>query len=238
MNIRSLLLGVAAAITVSAGASAASASITITDVETANSNGQYGTVTVSGWGQPWTTPILMKDDTGKTFVVFCDDLQHDVYVAGGQSLPYHLGLVKTDGFGNLLGDLSSGPYTPAEEDAAEAISNRMGQLADIGRADYLAGNLKAADAAQAAIWSVEYAEHGWVVSASDPTVQSYLIDYLKVADNGRGWAKGLIADGGTQSQILGAVPEPATWAMFICGLGMIGMVLRRRRSSDLAVSAA
>jgi choice-of-anchor A domain-containing protein len=33
---------------------------------------------------------------------------------------------------------------------------------------------------------------------------------------------------------VGAVPEPATWAMMIAGFGMVGAVLRRRRAATLA----
>src|SRR5665213_3409828 len=65
---------------------AAAASLIITDVETGN--GDLGNITVPGYGQPWTTPILFTDSKGATFVVFCDDLNHTVNVGGGQSLPY------------------------------------------------------------------------------------------------------------------------------------------------------
>ena len=36
----------------------------------------------------------------------------------------------------------------------------------------------------------------------------------------------------------GAVPEPSTWAMMLMGFGAIGVALRRRRSTNLALAAA
>ncbi len=42
----------------------------------------------------------------------------------------------------------------------------------------------------------------------------------------------------TISRAVGAVPEPATWAMMLIGFGAIGMATRRRRSATLAVSNA
>lgn len=213
----------------SALASAASAAITITSVEAGNGDGQFGTINLANWGQPWTTPLVLTDTDGKAYVVFCDDLQHDIYIGGGQNLPYHLGQVQLDGFGNLLGTFGSANYTADQYTAAEDISNRMGQLANIGRRHFLAGDLQGADAAQAAIWGIEYAQYGWTPSASDPIVQQDLTRDLQIADNGKGWANGLIADGPTQSQVFGAVPEPSVWAMLICGVAMAGGALRRAR---------
>ncbi|WP_310497684.1 PEPxxWA-CTERM sorting domain-containing protein [Sandarakinorhabdus sp.] len=45
---------------------------------------------------------------------------------------------------------------------------------------------------------------------------------------------GFDAQGNTRGYLLTAVPEPASWAMLICGFGLVGAAARRRR---LAVSA-
>jgi hypothetical protein len=213
------VVGLAAAAVGLALAGAASASqVIITDVEAGNP--YTGNVSVAGWGNPWTTPILMTDDQGHVNIVFCDDLQHDVYIGSGQHLPYHVGLVTKDGAGN---------------DLTQAVSNKIGQLADAGEWDYLHGNEKAAIAAQAAIWGIEY---NIAVSSTDAGVQSYILQYLQVQDNGRGWATGLIADGGTQSQLLGGVPEPSTWAMMMVGVFGLGAMLRSRRKDQLSAIEA
>ena len=81
-----------------------------------------------------------RDSKGRSSIVFCDDLNHDINVGGGQNLLFSYAPVKTDGLGN--------PLTVAQ-------SATMGRIAGIGRADYLAGNGAAAMAAQGAIWAVE-----------------------------------------------------------------------------------
>lgn len=237
MPMKTLRLFLLSALGATAISTAASASVVISTVSAGNSDGQFGTIDLAGGGQRWTTPLLLTDSSGKTYVTFCDDLQHEINVAGGQSLPFDLGKVQVDGFGALLGTLGGGAYTNAQYATAESLSNRMGQLADIGRAAYLSHDLQGADAAQAAIWGLEYAQHGWTVTASDPTVMGDLAADLQIRDNGAGWATGLVSTGGAQSQILGsAVPEPATWAMLVLGLGGLGSVLRRRPQAAPALA--
>jgi hypothetical protein len=217
-SLRTALLAAGALACAAAGAGSASATaIIVTDVQTGNPD--LHNVSVAGYGQPWTTPILMTESNGDKLVVFCDDLNHDVNVGGGQHLHYHTGLVTMDGLGHLL---------------SEAVSNEMGQLANLGKYDFGKGDEAGAIAAQAAIWGVEY---GVAVSSSDAAIQADILTDLKVQDNGRGYAFGLVSDDGHQSQITGGVPEPATWSMMLMGFFGLGAALRstRRRS---AVAAA
>jgi len=206
------------ALATGAAFSASAASVIITDVETGN--GDLGNVSVQGYGNPWTTPILMTDTGGQTFVVFCDDLNHIVYVGGGQDLPYHIGLVTVDGNGAPL---------------TVALSNEMGQLADIGKYDYSKGNEDGAIAAQAAIWGLEY---NTPVSSSDATIESLITQDLQVTNNGKGYATGLISDAGWQSQIMGGVPEPATWAIMLAGFFGVGGMMRRARDRRATLAVA
>jgi hypothetical protein len=199
-----------------AGGAATGASATtviVTDVETGN--GDLGNVAVPGYGAPWTTPIIMTETGVGKVVVFCDDLNHVVYVGGGQNLHYLVGQVTVDGNGVPLKD---------------HVSNEMGQLADIGKYDFSKGDEDGAIAAQAAIWDIEY---GVAVTSSDATIQHDITEDLKVQDNGRGLANGLIGLDGQQSQITGGVPEPATWAMMLMGFGGLGGAMRgaRRRQA-------
>lgn len=41
----------------------------------------------------------------------------------------------------------------------------------------------------------------------------------------------------SQSQLIAAVPEPATWAMMIAGFGLVGGMLRRRKNAGATVHA-
>jgi hypothetical protein len=61
------------------------------------------------------------------------------------------------------------------------------------------------------------------------TLTGFGSTYQLSISEGNGWSKPTIyglTDGGTVT--ITAVPEPATWAMLILGLGMIGFVARRR----------
>jgi len=207
---RSLLAGVALSSLLASGTTAQA--VIFTDVEAGYP--YSGNVSVAGNGNPWTTPILFTDDHGHTIVVFCDDLEHNVYVGANQHLAYAYALVKFDGSGHLL---------------SESTSNIMGQLADIGRFDYLHGNKEGAIAAQAAIWGIEY---NIAVSSTDPTIQSYISNYLQFTDNHTGYALGIIPTDGnaTQAQITGGVPEPSTWAMMLLGFAGVGFMAYRRKT--------
>jgi hypothetical protein len=127
--------------------------------------------------------------------------------------------VTVDGLGDML---------------TEAVSNEMGQLANIGKFDYGHGDEDGAIAAQAAIWGLEY---NTAVSSTDSTIQADILQDLKVQDNGTGYATGLISDNGQQSQITGGVPEPAVWAMMLMGFGAIGGAMRSARRRAAAALA-
>lgn len=208
-SLRIALLAAGMLIAGGLASTAAAKTVIITDVETGNGN--LGNVSVPGFGTPWTTPILMTDSHGNVQVVFCDDLNHDVNVGGGQHLLYKIGLVTVDGNGNPL---------------SEAISNEMGQLADLGKYEYSKGDEDGAIAAQAAIWGLEY---GVVPTSTDTTIESFITNDLGVKDNHRGYATGLISLSGVQAQITGGVPEPTIWAMMLVGFGAMGLALRGSR---------
>jgi hypothetical protein len=184
-------------------------------------------VGVYNWNQV-TTGLGAFTSTGITFnsdlLVFCVDLEHVIYVTHyDPPLVYDEGLLTFDGAGNPI---------------SEADSNRIGQLADIGRYLKATGDVDLGDdltAVQAAIWSIEY--HTTAVS-TDPEINSEIAHLLTVKDNGRGYAHALLAHGpglpGFQNMVTGGVPEPAGWALMITGVGLAGASLRRRRAHAAA----
>jgi hypothetical protein len=114
-----------------------------------------------------------------------------------------------------------------------SVSHLMGEIANIGRRDYQRHNEAGAIAAQAVIWGLEY---GKAVTSSDGTIQSYIDKYQAIKYTGGGYAWGLIADNGTQSQLMGGVPEPATWLTLFLGFSALGVALRTRRQRALQVA--
>ena len=84
-------------------------------------------------------------------------------------------------------------------------------------------------AVQAAIWALEY---GTTASTGDAFTNTQIASYVTLADNGRGRALALISQDGHQNMVPGGfVPEPAAWALMISGFGMVGVMLRRRRTA-------
>ena len=184
--------------------------------------GQDGdtSISINGFGDPWTTPVTMTSK-GSTLIVYCDDLFHDFYP--GRTYNLTPGSVTTDSIGHAL---------------TAAQSSEMGLIADLGRADYLKGDSAGAIAAQAAIWSVEYfygeASSKKTVFSSDPVIEGDIRAFLNLPINPDGhYASGFIIHGEGQSQIWGspAVPEPSTWAMMALGFVAMGYAgLRKQRA--------
>ena len=160
-----------------------------------------GNVTIPGYGHPWTTPILFNG-----IVVFCSDLDHNVYVGGGQNLKY--------------------VYTPLGTDAKSA---REGWLTHIGTDYYYAGNVDAAIAAQAEIWATKY---NVVATSTNPDVENYIVKFSGMPTPNGVYAVQLLSSQGYQSQLT-AIPELSTWTMMLVGLGTLGFAASQRRKSRL-----
>jgi len=205
---------------VAAPCAASAATIIITDVGVGNGN--FGDVSVSGYGTPWATPILLTDSHGNSYFTYCADLDHEIGVGGGQSLPYHEGILTANGLGQPL---------------TESVSNVIGQIAGLGHLDYIHGDIDGQVAAQAAIWQLEYGGVTINPDLSHPQIAQDFNNFLNIQDNGRGWADVLLSDRGTQNLVLG-VPEPGTWAMMLVGFGALGGAMRASRRKAGAAAAA
>ena len=172
---------------------------------------------------------------------FCIDLFHNIYVgfdfghdivAGhgdaqyNNTLHYHTASLTRDSQSALSGGGTL--LTMAQIKEIGGLAN-MGFSLIHSNAPDLSDKLTAI---QSAIWTVEYAPKGFTVSSADIDVETYLNQDLKLAARPGfgGPSETIYADnGGTQGFTLG-VPEPATWAMMIVGIGMVGGIQRRRQT--------
>jgi hypothetical protein len=214
--LRSLLVAATIALGgLGAASTASAANLLVTDVKVDSWNQvnfapNYGNLT--------STAILFND----AFVVFCVDLQASVNVGGSQSLNYEYRVLDKDGLGNTI---------------TQVNSNRIGQLATLGRAIFNAADdghrSQNLTAIQAAIWTIEYGAPR--ATSTDVYTDGKIAQYAGIAYsntfNGGGYARGLYSldDPRRQNMVIGEVPEPATWALMISGFGMAGVMLRRRQ---------
>ncbi len=215
-EMRKLLLGAAAALgALTAASTAGAATLLVSDVGVQTWGNQ---VNVAGHSGEYATGIIFNND----LLVFCVDLEHNIGVTHyDPALQFTWGLLTVDGAGNGI---------------SEADSNRIGQLADRGLSLSRSGDPDKVDdvsAIQAAIWSIEY--HS-VATSSNPEINAEILHFIDIThDNGKGRARSLIAHdpgvaSGVQNMVTGSVPEPASWALMICGFGGIGAMLRRRKA--------
>lgn len=195
--------------------SASAADIVVTSVGVDS----WNQATVAGYGSFTATGIIFDTALLDPFVVFCVDLQHHVNV-GATNYQYNYGPLEVTGIPSPI----SAP-----------TSNVIGQLANIGAAYWAQTNASLGGhrsqyltAVQAAIWALEY---NTTASTGDAFTNARIADYVALTDNGRGRALALISLDGHQNMVPGgSVPEPAAWALMISGFGMVGVMLRRRRT--------
>jgi probable HAF family extracellular repeat protein len=71
------------------------------------------------------------------------------------------------------------------------------------------------------------------LDASDVSAGWYLVGARDINDNG--WIVGIASNtitGVTHAFLLTPVPEPETYAMFMAGLGLMGLIARRRKNGQ------
>jgi hypothetical protein len=169
----------------------------------------------------YTGPIQLTTTSGKNFLVYCTDLQHNVVLGGKYEFIY--APLTLNGAGAAI---------------SQPIANEIGQITS----EYKNYTNEWAVAAQAAIWHLSNA--GLNPTITDPTV---LADYTAILGRtyinngtiptvlvpyGYGWWD----NNGAGPQELTGVPEPSTWVMMILGFAGLGVAGRRHRNSsrDLA----
>lgn len=216
-----------ATVLASLGPVAAHASdITITGYDLPDGDA-YGTGLIDGYSY-YDGPITLHVQGGPDITVYCADLNH--ILQGG--VGYNYGVLDHDGLGNSI---------------SQALSNRIGHIAELGFAALTGGDGLKASAAQLAIWSLEVDQ---TPTFYNTTVHGFFDDLLSdVFANDGQWATALIPDGGwpenpyaSQQMVVGlssGVPEPATWAMMLTGFAGLGYAgFRHRRKESMSRSIA
>lgn len=184
-----------------------------------------GGTTKSEYSVPLTMTAIGKNGVPFDALGFCVDLEHNIYVGLGSqlatSLAYHIAPLTTDGAGRPLsatqvreiGGLATLGFGIARGSAAD----KPAQLAAI----------------QQAIWTVEYPMSTFAATGDYvPAQATYAAQFLAAAPGLRGFARTIVSnDGATQAFItnIAGVPEPAMWVEMLAGLGLVGVITRRRR---------
>ena len=159
---------------------------------------------------------------------FCVALYNSITVGINKqslvNLQYHESLLTDDGHGTVL--------SLSQINQIQGLANWGYHLRNTGAVDLF----NKLDAIQVAIWRIEYPLV--TVTPQSAVVQAYATGFQALAPslNPKG-AYTLVPDYRPfhQSFIIGgAVPEPATWALMITGMGLAGVALRRRRPATVS----
>ncbi|WP_246350266.1 PEPxxWA-CTERM sorting domain-containing protein [Sphingobium boeckii] len=132
-----------------------------------------------------------------------------------------------------------GTFFVAGESERDAFGNALGQFSN-ARVNTLLGNLGA---------SISLGKESLDISDQFATGAEIVANPLTAGVQSFGYGLTTTVQGGqalfltndlkpfVAVQTLGAVPEPATWAMMIAGFGLTGVVMRRRRPERQAAHA-
>jgi hypothetical protein len=219
------ILLLATALATLAPITAHASDITITGYDLPDGDA-YGAGLINGYSY-YDGPVTLHVQGGPDITAYCADLNHELQSWVG----YSYGLLTQSGQGDPI---------------SQALSNRIGHIAQLGFAALGANDGSLASAAQLAIWSLEY---NALPTFYNSTVQSDFGTLLgDVFSNNGYYAMALIPDGGwpanlgaSQQMVVGlasGVPEPSTWAMALMGFaGIAGLSLFKRRQTARCIEA-
>jgi hypothetical protein len=206
--------------------SARASDITVTGYDLPDGNA-YGTGLIDGYSY-YDGPVTLHVQGGPDITAYCADLNHVLQGWAG----YNYGVLDHDGLGNPI---------------SQALSNRIGHIAELGFAALNDGDGLKASAAQLAVWSLELGQTpAFYNSIVESDFRTLLGDVF--VNNGY-YATALVPDGGwpanpyaSQQMVVGlasGVPEPSTWAMMLTGFAGLGYAaFRRHQKENLSRSIA
>ena len=215
----------------------------------------HRTLNISGLGNVWAGPILFDGTYGANgpgfvdLVAFCVDIYHHISLGN-----YSPDLTYTDANALTYDSNVNGQTNHYAGPAGLGVANvtKIGVLANYGtlvaKDILLSGNTKndRLAAVQGAIWQLASGRNvtgagldGLIDNLSGANYQSFFVGNYGPIRSSFTFITPTIYPGarGTQSFVIAAVPEPATWAMMIGGFAAIGAMLRRRRLMSPGVAA-
>jgi hypothetical protein len=212
--------GVLAAI-LATGTAANAATLLATDVQLAGPGGYY---TVDINGQEVYDDALVLTIDGHQVLANCDDIYHEIYLGSHDSFT----VAPFSGQASAT-NFDGGAYDTAQIDA---LSDLLAQSATVWKTGGPEEQLDLA-ALQLAAW--EIGNPSATFTSYNTDVYNLAQTYITAADGQTSPAVGvvqLVGQNGVQSQLIDPsitpVPEPATWATMLIGLGLTGAALRRR----------
>lgn len=144
-----------------------------------------------------------------------------------------------DKSGLTISNLSAGFAEPTEKSGKTAMIN-PGPFNEAGfgrdwtyAVDY-AGSAKQGQTPNTLSFTVSDAAHNLTLN---DVVAGDIYNGLKIYAAADVYANGTTGNVGANPYPTGAVPEPATWALMILGVGMLGGALRRRRAQGVLTSS-
>lgn len=178
--------------------------------------------------------------SGDSFLTFC--LERTEYVS--LNTPYYVQIDTAARNGGYGGQTSPGVDPISAGTAWLYTQFRNGSLDDGGFSGFQYGTSATHDALQLAFWKLEGELNStWLNTyLNNPLAQSLVqgastsnwnsIGDVRVMNLYSGYSNGVFS-GAKQSQLyLAPVPEPETYAMLMAGLGLMGVVARRRKQGS------
>lgn len=210
--------------------SAANASVVITGVALDAPGGVNGTITYTPTNPDYVVNaaigrIALTTSTGATLLSYCIDIFHDLAPATFTAASINSTSLSALKISEISALLSHGEslVTDADHSAAEQLAIWEIVNEGSGVLSLSSGNLFASNISQNAV-SIANSYLSNITSgvwSADPNLA------LAVLNSGNNQTQ--LVWGANATKVLGAVPEPATWAMMLVGFGAIGGALRRRR---------